>query len=57
MSKAHLNCLTQYTREQMEGKANPTRDMTKNKAIQKPQRKKLWEARMARERANASTNS
>ena len=57
MSKAHLNCLTQYTREQMEGKANPTRDMTNYKAIQKPQRKKLWEARMARERANASTNS
>lgn len=45
---------TQYTREQREGKANPTRDMTNYKAIQKPQRKKLWQARMAEQKKKAN---
>lgn len=42
--------MTQFTREQVEGKKNPSRDMANHKAGQKHQRKLLWEARMAREK-------
>lgn len=36
---------TKYTREQQEGKANPSRDMTNRKQQQQPKRKAAWLAR------------
>ena len=42
--KAHLGCLTQFTREQMESKSNPSRNMTNYKAIQQAERKRRYEA-------------
>ncbi len=38
---------TQYTREQMDGKRNPSVDMTNYKALQKPLRIKIWQQREA----------
>jgi len=38
---------TQYTREMMEGKRNPSVDQTNYKAAQKPQRIKIWQQREA----------
>lgn len=43
---AHLSCMTQYTRMQMEGK-EPSRNMTNYKALEQPMRRKRWEARQA----------
>lgn len=36
---------TQYTREQQQGKPNPSRDMTNRKALQRPQRIALAQSR------------
>jgi hypothetical protein len=38
---------TQFTREQVAGKRNPSRDMTNYKAKQKPQRTAAWHKRQA----------
>lgn len=52
--KPHLACVTQFTREQMEGKSDPQRDMNNYKASQKAQRKKRWEQKQADKKKNAA---
>lgn len=39
---------TQFTREQIAGKRNPSRDMTNRKAQQQPARKAAWLKRQAK---------
>lgn len=41
---------TKFTREQREGKKNPSRDMTNYVSQQKSARKAAWEARQAKKK-------
>lgn len=52
--KPHLANVTQFTREQMEGKSDPQRDMNNYKAAQKEQRRKRWEQKNAAKKKSAA---
>ena len=52
--KPHLANVTQFTREQMEGKSDPQRDMNNYKAAQKEQRRKRWLAKQADKKKSAA---
>ena len=52
--KPHLANVTQFTRQQMEGKSDPQRDMTNYKAAQKAQRKANWERKQADKKKSAA---
>lgn len=42
VGQPHLANMTKLTRETMEGKRNPSRDMRNRKALYKNARKELW---------------
>ena len=50
VGQPHLANMTKLTREMMEGKRNPSRDMRNLKALGKEARKRAWMKRMEEEK-------